>query len=113
MNMKFHVQRDFGWGRFQLFGMKKVLGPEGLQLVTKMQPVMFEVIPRESEGQDIPPAMLLDDADAQSLTDALWEAGVRPTNGAGSVGQLAATEAHLKDMQAIVRHALKMTVSQK
>ena len=39
---------------------------------------------------------------AQQLMDELWRVGIRPTNGAGSTGQLAATEHHLNDMRALV-----------
>jgi hypothetical protein len=35
------------------------------------------------------------------LIDALWTAGLRPTEGHGSTGQLAATERHLEDMRAL------------
>lgn len=35
-------------------------------------------------------------------------AGVRPANGTGSAGQLAATETHLKDMRAIAFQLLAM-----
>jgi len=38
---------------------------------------------------------------AQTLMDDLWNCGIRPTNGAGSVGQLQATERHLEDMRRI------------
>jgi hypothetical protein len=39
---------------------------------------------------------------AQTLMDDLWQAGLRPTEGTGSAGSLAATERHLKDMQRLV-----------
>ncbi len=39
---------------------------------------------------------------AQRLIDELWNAGLRPAGGIGSVGQLAATERHLADMRALV-----------
>lgn len=48
------------------------------------------------------PLLTLLDAEAQQLMDALWNCGVRPTEGHGSVGQLAATERHLQDMQKLV-----------
>lgn len=38
-------------------------------------------------------------AAAQELMDTLWTCGVRPTEGSGSAGSLAATEKHLKDLQ--------------
>lgn len=45
---------------------------------------------------------------AQHLMDMLWQCGLRPTEGAGSAGSLAATQAHLKDMRAIVSKQLKV-----
>ena len=38
----------------------------------------------------------------QQLMDELWECGLRPAQGAGSAGQLAAVERHLADMQRLV-----------
>jgi hypothetical protein len=39
---------------------------------------------------------------AQLLMDDLWVAGLRPTEGAGSAGALAATQKHLQDMRNLV-----------
>lgn len=44
----------------------------------------------------------LDDRGAQFLMDRLWECGLRPTEGSGSAGSLAATQKHLEDMRALV-----------
>lgn len=44
----------------------------------------------------------LDRVAAQELMDQLWSAGLRPTEGKGSAGSLAATERHLADMRALV-----------
>lgn len=38
--------------------------------------------------------------------DALYTAGLRPSDGYGSVGQLGATRAHLEDMRAVVAAVL-------
>jgi hypothetical protein len=43
----------------------------------------------------------LDPNEAQTLMDDLWQAGLRPSEGSGSAGSLAATERHLADMQKI------------
>lgn len=40
--------------------------------------------------------------------DELWRCGLRPTEGTGSAGSLAATQAHLKDMKAIAFSRLKI-----
>lgn len=39
---------------------------------------------------------------AQELMDQLWQAGLRPSEGSGSAGSLAATERHLADMRSLV-----------
>lgn len=44
----------------------------------------------------------LDQIAAQELMDQLWTAGLRPSEGKGSAGSLAATERHLEDMRALV-----------
>jgi len=50
----------------------------------------------------------LDMKGAQVLMDDLWRCGIRPTEGAGSAGSLAATERHLADLQKIVFGHLKL-----
>jgi hypothetical protein len=50
--------------------------------------------------------LLMDDSQAQQLMDDLWQAGVRPTEGQGSAGQLKSTENHLKDMQDMSKQML-------
>ena len=49
--------------------------------------------------QEREPAIRLGMEDAQSLMDELWQCGLRPTEGAGSAGALAATQAHLQSVQ--------------
>lgn len=39
---------------------------------------------------------------AQSLMDELWQCGIRPSEGTGSAGALAATQKHLEDMRKLV-----------
>jgi len=53
------------------------------------------------------PALRLEQHEAQNLMDELWRAGIRPTNGAGSSGQLAATERHLEDMRALTNRLVR------
>lgn len=45
---------------------------------------------------------------AQILMDDLWNSGIRPTEGTGSAGSLAATERHLADFRKLVEHHLKI-----
>lgn len=62
------------------------------------EPIFVKV----EEGVTPPIAFSLSDIEAQALMDRLWKAGLRPTEGSGSAGALAATERHLKDMQILV-----------
>lgn len=39
---------------------------------------------------------------AQKLMDDLWDCGLRPSEGSGSAGQLAATQRHLEDMRKLL-----------
>ncbi len=61
------------------------------------------------EGTFPPVAMRLSDCQAQELMDRLWAAGLRPTEGKGSAGALAATERHLEDMRRLVFHTHPVT----
>lgn len=60
------------------------------------------------EGEYIAnPTMILKNGEAQMLMDELWRCGLRPSEGSGSAGSLAATERHLQDMQKIAYMALE------
>lgn len=50
----------------------------------------------------------LSQEDGQYLMDALWDAGIKPSEGTGSAGSLAATQKHLEDMRKIAFHELQM-----
>lgn len=64
------------------------------------QPLVF--VDYDPDLSDAAPAMRLRTDDAQTLMDELWNCGLRPTEGSGSAGALAATERHLKDLQRLV-----------
>lgn len=53
------------------------------------------------------PTLTIDQNAAQQLIDELWQCGLRPSEGTGSAGSLAATERHLKDMQSIAMGLLR------
>lgn len=73
------------------------------------KPMVLERLEKDQIGAiRLPFATIPMDA-AQSMIDALWHAGIRPTEGSGSAGSLAATERHLADIKAIAFHALKIT----
>jgi hypothetical protein len=58
----------------------------------------------------VEPTMRLTQHQAQELMDSMWQSGLRPSDGAGSAGQLAATEKHLDDMRDISNQLLKKTL---
>ncbi|HJV52833.1 MAG TPA: hypothetical protein VJ652_15300 [Noviherbaspirillum sp.] len=64
-----------------------------------IQPVKVEQM---EEGSYIAPFLLLKRDCAQQLMDELWGCGLRPSEGSGSAGALAATERHLEDMRSLV-----------
>lgn len=49
-----------------------------------------------------PSLFRMDYALAQRLMDELWKCGLRPKEGTGSAGAMAATERHLADLQKLV-----------
>ncbi len=70
--------------------------------------VTMEIQTEETIGRLNPPFMSLPTEAAQALMDELWSVGLRPSEGTGSAGSLAATERHLTDMKTIAWHALKI-----
>jgi hypothetical protein len=69
--------------------------------VAVMQPV--PIISSHDDGcVPCPEMMNLTPEDCQSLIDALWDAGIRPTQGYGSTGQLAAVQDHLNDTRQLL-----------
>lgn len=68
------------------------------------QPFVLKI--PENEGAICEPCALLTIEAGQLLIDELWHAGMRPTEGTGSAGSLAATERHLADMRSIAFSSL-------
>ena len=65
------------------------------------QPLLIvEESPKDCINPD--PICKLSPEMAQSLMDDLWDCGLRPSEGAGSAGALAATQKHLEDMRKLV-----------
>jgi len=52
--------------------------------------------------QPMTPTCTLELTAAQQLIDDLWACGIRPSEGSGSAGQLAAVQKHLEDMRKLV-----------
>ena len=71
-------------------------------------PLMLSRLTEADRGRVCLPCVTLPPEAAQSLMDELWSAGLRPSEGTGSAGSLAATERHLADMRSLAFHALKV-----
>lgn len=85
-------------GRFAVYLTKRYeAGRTGI-----VEPVVMTIRQPGDESISFPPAMLLEQEEAQRFIDELWNAGLRPTEGTGSAGSLAATQRHLDDMRALV-----------
>lgn len=69
------------------------------------QPLIMELV--EDGAAIIEPTLTLSMHAAQLLMDELWGCGLRPSEGTGSAGSLAATERHLRDMQTIAMGLLR------
>ena len=68
------------------------------------------VMTKQKTGTIVEPVAYLSPQEGQVLMDDLWHAGLRPSEGSGSAGSLAATERHLADMRKLVGHQLKVTL---
>lgn len=76
------------------------------------EPVKMKVI-EPDEAVCIPdvPLFSFDPTEAQHLMDELWHLGIRPTEGHGSTGQLAATEKHLNHITGLLEKTLTTTLN--
>lgn len=54
------------------------------------------------EGHFAEPMLRVGIQQAQQLIDELWQCGLRPTEGSGSAGAMAATSKHLEDMRMLL-----------
>ena len=101
-NIEWWVTKQIHKQCFEVYGHVKS-GPKQLACVIDTI-TMKSLTPEEeedgSEYQKAPTLSLSYDS-VQSLMDELWSQGIRPSNGDGNVGQLAATKAHLEDMRKI------------
>lgn len=94
--MKYHVFAYFSpWRR--TVDLLYVRQESGVRMCAK--PVEWEPLPEG--GDPNAPTLQIPDYVAQELMDELWRCGLRPTEGTGSAGALAATQRHLDDMRKI------------
>lgn len=69
---------------------------------TMAQPLTMLCDSTDDGTREPVPFMDLDTTTAQALMDELWQCGLRPTEGTGSAGAMAAVQAHLADLQKLV-----------
>lgn len=98
--IRFHAAREAFFGEIITICMWQPAN-EGKDDAYIADPIVFRK--RMQGDHTVPPAtMALSRDAAQRLMDELWHVGLRPSEGSGSAGSLAATERHLADMRAIV-----------
>ena len=96
----FTVRQSLATDMIELYALEYELGA-GITRLAKTINYDIKLEPFEQRGG--PTAMMTIKA-AQRLADSLWDAGIRPSAGHGSAGQLGATEKHLSDMRGLVKH---------
>jgi hypothetical protein len=70
---------------------------------TRVASVQWETI---ADNAAMRPLLTMRVEQAQVLMDDLWNAGVRPTEGAGSAGAMRAAQAHIADLRLVAFKAL-------
>lgn len=68
---------------------------------TRVKEIILEKLAPDDAHIAHAPSFTIPNETAQLLMDDLWHCGLRPTEGTGSAGSLAATERHLADMRTI------------
>ena len=101
--IKFYANSTHFYDKIHVFARVKL----GTYLAFPQQ-IVWTKITQEDEYTAPEPLFKLDHEEAQTLMDALWDCGIRPSEGMGSAGQLAAVQNHLKDMQKIAFAYLDM-----
>lgn len=99
--LEFYLDRSIVEDRLRLYILHR--GFAGGSTKAVADPLVFREL---TPGGLADPCARLAQDEAQQLMDELWRCGLRPTEGSGSAGAMAATERHLKDMQAIATRAL-------
>ena len=62
----------------------------------------IELVRSKTTENSVVPLCSITSEMGQTLMDDLWSAGLRPTEGSGSAGSLAAVQEHLKDLKTLV-----------
>lgn len=101
--VQFFAERNISYGRDGV----SIIAKEGDYILTDAKLVFTHRDELEVAVYSPPPLVLSEDA-AQSLLQALWNAGLRPNDGESSMAHVAAKDKHLQDMRAIVAAKLKV-----
>ncbi len=94
-------QREPLWQSVRFWIKETSWSPDSI-IISYALPFTMQRTKPENEGMEMPSAFQMGDEQAQQFMDSLWSCGFRPTEGSGSAGSLAATQAHLQDMRALV-----------
>lgn len=65
-------------------------------------PIVLKKCEPDKMYEPLVPTLQLSMASGQKLIDDLWDCGLRPSEGSGSAGQLAATQRHLEDCRKLL-----------
>jgi hypothetical protein len=101
VTFKIYAQRA-AWANSIEFQLGNLGGRTGSDLSIATGLAMGPLPP--DQGLPYRPLFTLAPTEAQDLMDQLWQCGLRPSEGSGSAGSLAATERHLEDMRKLAMH---------
>jgi hypothetical protein len=101
-SLQARVVKDFSWGELGLY-LRDVTDINGVRRVAwPINKLEFKVEEPAEMGVSHSPVAYLGATAAQVLMDDLWNCGVRPAEGTGSAGSMAAQGRHLEDLRTLV-----------
>lgn len=92
------ADRRLPWNDIALYCLQHTRATEASEETTALG-TNLTFVPLEIDAVWPEPTLRLRMDEAQQLMDSLWNCGLRPTEGSGSAGSLAATQKHLEDMR--------------
>lgn len=95
------TRRPFDPNELQLHA-AAVVHSDGERMIYLAQPTKLELLKEDVVCVGHEPFLTMPMGSGQKLMDELWRTGLRPTEGTGSAGALAAVQSHLNDMRALV-----------
>ena len=107
---QFRVERDvsFGHDTFHLYLFARY--PDGRIAIPEAS-LSMRIMEREAAPTRSEPILTTGQDALQTLMDELWHLGIRPTEGHGSTGQLAATEKHLDHTTRLLENTLQTVLN--